>query len=186
MECATETADKFRLGLGSKLVVHSAQRTLASAERVIGLDKASGKPVVGKLALAEGPSEETTFIATLFQIDQERPLSGVSVKIMGFLASTKEVKSVLERAKADKLVALKVFLAKAVLDHLAVKLLHTGGQRVLKLEVGKKLGEQVKVNAVISRVARPRPYRRPWLRESAVEPGRRHRGPGSSRGWHRR
>ena len=59
---------------------------------------------------------------------------------------------VLERAKADELVALEVLLAEAVLDHLAVQLLHPGGQVVLELEVGQKLVEQVELDPVVARV----------------------------------
>ena len=68
------------------------------------------------------------------------------------LGRLEEVESPLEGAEADELVALEVPLAEAVLDHLAVELLHAAGQVVLEAEVGQVAGELVEVDPVVPRV----------------------------------
>src|SRR5262249_62215207 len=61
------------------------------------------------------------------------------------------MESPLEGAEADELVAFEVLLAEAVLDHLAVELLHAAGQVVLEAEVGQVAGELVEVDPVVPR-----------------------------------
>ena len=94
--------------------------------------------MAAKLALAISAGKETSLVAPFLKVDQVRALEGRLGKDHGFLAflgSTEEVKSLLERAEPDELIALEVLLAEAVLDHLTVELFHAADQVVLEPEV---------------------------------------------------
>ena len=145
-----DAADELGLGPGGELVVHAAERPLPGAQRVVDLDEAGDELVRGEFLLAEGSREESAVVAPLFQVDQVGAGMGVSVKIMDFLVSAEQMEPVLERAEADELISLEVLLAEAMLDHLAVQLLHAGRQVVLELEVGQEPVEQVELDAVIA------------------------------------
>ena len=82
------------------------------------------------------------------------------MKIMNSLTCrlTEKIESILECAKSDELVALEIFLAEAVLDHLTVKFFHAAGQVVLEAKVGQDLRELVEIDPII-----------PWI--SANLPG---------------
>ncbi len=58
----------------------------------------------------------------------------------------------LERTEANKLLALEVLLGEAVLDQLAVELLHAADEVVLKPEIGQEPAEPVEVDAVVPRI----------------------------------
>ena len=70
VKSAADTADELGLGLGSKLIMHAAERPLLGAERIVDLHEPGDKLVGGELLLAEGPGEEAAVIAPLLQVDQ--------------------------------------------------------------------------------------------------------------------
>ena len=65
--------------------------------------------------------------------------------------------TVLQRAEADKTIALKVSFAETVFNHFAMEFLHSSRQAILKLEFRKNFGEQVKIDSVVSRVCATSP-----------------------------
>lgn len=52
---------------------------------------------------------------------------------------SKRLKLVFQRPEPDKLIALKIFFAEAVLHHLTVKFFHAAGEVVLEAKVGQNL-----------------------------------------------
>ena len=63
--------------------MHTAQRSLHGAERIVHLDKPGHQTLAAELTLAEGPGEETTSSPRFSRSIRYAPLRGVSVKIIG-------------------------------------------------------------------------------------------------------
>ena len=79
---AARAAHELRFRRRRILEVHAAQRALASVERDVGLRDDRLEPVLGEFVLAERAREETAVVLAALEVDDERALSLVSVKII--------------------------------------------------------------------------------------------------------
>src|ERR1700733_1296523 len=68
------------------------------------------------------------------------------------LGHLEEIETPFEGAQPDKLISVPVLFTEAVVNQLPVQLLHSGSQVILQVEVGEHLVQQIKLDAVITRI----------------------------------
>src|SRR4029434_4905726 len=126
--------------------------------------EAGGQVVSGEFLFAKCASEETTVIAAFLQINDVGPGEwrfgedhGCCTPMRRCLASCgdrlEKVQAMLQCAEPHELVAFKVLLAEAMLDHFPVELFHAADEGVLELQLRELPGKLVKIYAIVSGVS---------------------------------